>query len=310
MRLRYAIRVALLAGFLLGALAPASPAQIVIDFREEINFDRPEAWAMKYFASVNALTGLGAPRDLPKGHVELAFETGTIPTLSEVERTVGFDGTKTEDLNRGSVFARPRLLLGLPRKLSLDLGWVPPVERNGVEANLFSIAVGRPLFETRKVRMGLRGFAQIGTIEGDLTCSAAQAAAGNDLALNPFGCNAASNDEQEMNVLGLELSWAFKPGNGSRWEPHLGLIASHMDLEFEVDASYENFEDHSVLTTDGVTVAVVGGATFQASDRLRIGGEIFYSPLDVVRPPSTSSANDGLVNVRALVTYRVRAGDR
>lgn len=310
MRLRSTTRTVLLSGLLLGALPPASPAQIVIDFREDLNFDRPESWAMKYFASVNALTGLGAPRDLPKGSIELAFEAGTIPTLSEVERTVGFGGTKTEDLNRGSVFARPRLLIGLPKKFSVDLGWVPPVERNGVEANLVSVAVGRPLFETNKLRMGLRVFAQAGTIEGDLTCSAAQAAAGNDPALNPFGCNAASNDEQEMNVLGLELSWAFKPGGGSRWEPHLGLVASDMDLEFEVHASYGNFEDHSVLTTDGITLAVVGGATYQVSERLRIGGEIFYSPLDVVRPPSTSSENDGLVNVRALVTYRVRAGNR
>lgn len=33
---------------------------------------------------------------------------------------------------------------------------------------------------------------------------------------------------------------------------------------------------------------------------------VLYSPLWVTRPPSTSSENDALLNVRALLTYQLR----
>ena len=44
----------------LGA-TPAAQAQGVIDVTEELDFDRPESWAMKYFASLSLLTGMGVP---------------------------------------------------------------------------------------------------------------------------------------------------------------------------------------------------------------------------------------------------------
>ena len=64
--------------------------------------------------------------------------------------------------------------------------------------------------------------------------------------------------------------------------------------------------DRTVLLTDGFTVSFTAGLAYVLTDRLSLSGEVFYSPLSVVRPPNASSQNDGLFNVRSLVTYRIR----
>ena len=291
-------------GLLLALAAPAS-AQVVIDEREDIDFDRPEAWAMKLFASINTLTGLGVPSEEPAGALELDLEVASIPSLSKEQRTVGFNGAKEEDLNRSSVFVRPRLRVGLPKKLTLDAGWVPPIETNGVLANLLSVSLGRPVYETSRWRLGLRLYAQGGTIEGDFTCSAENAAAGADFELNPFGCEAPSKDEQSVRSLGLELGWAWSPPGDSRWEPHVGLLTTWMDLEFQVNAHYSGLDDRTLLVTDGTTFAVVAGTAFRLSKRFRLSGELFYSPLEVVRPPETTAEQDDLFHARVALRYRV-----
>ena len=54
---------------------------------------------------------------------------------------MGFNGTKVEDLNRTSVFGRPRILVGLPAGFAVEAGWVPPIEINGAKTNIFNGAV-------------------------------------------------------------------------------------------------------------------------------------------------------------------------
>jgi len=54
--------------------------------------------------------------------------------------------------------------------------------------------------------------------------------------------------------------------------------------------------------TDGERAA---GLTFEAG-RWRVATELFYSWLQIMRPPATTSANEGFFNARAFVSYRVR----
>jgi hypothetical protein len=304
------LSVLLLVGLLSVCLAPATKAQTVLDFTDELDFDRPEAWAMKYYASLTLLTGFGAPRALDPGSIDLVLEGGWVPSLSEAERTVGFNGSKTEDLNRTSVFVRPAMVIGLPKKISLTLTWVPPIEAFGVEPNLLAVAIGRPVHQAKIWRLGLRGYAQYGTLEADFTCPEDVVAAGDNPELNPFNCVEPSNDEHQISALGLEVSWAREPRGSARWEPHVGLSANYLDLEFQVDARHSGIVDRTLLITDGVTVAITAGVTYHAGERWKLVGEAFYSPLEVVRPPSTSTQDDGLFNLRALVSYRIRHGSR
>lgn len=292
-------RGALAMGAVLLSVVSGVPAVAqTLEGTEEIPFDRTESWAMKYFTSVTLFTGMGVPDKMGKGAFDIGFEGGFVPELSEEQRQVGFEGTKVEDLNRTSFIGRVRGRIGLSENYSLELGYIPPIEMNGVKANVFSAAIGRPFQAGESFRLGVRGFGQIGTFEGDITCSADEVENGP----NPFGCEAPSNDEETQRVLGVEITGGYVSEGPLR--PYFGIGLNYMDLEFQVDADYRGVDDHTLLVTNGGTVSLTGGVNYVANEKLRLTGELFYSWLSVVRPPETTSENDGLFNFRFLVTYR------
>ena len=282
----------------------SASAQPVFEGTEEIDFDRPEAWGMKYFTSVALLTSMGTPDDLEPGAVEIAMEAGWVPSLSDDERRIGFNGIKLEDVNKTSVFGRPRVNIGLPNQFVLTLSYLPPIELSGVKPHLLSAAIARTVWRSDTWRLGLRLYGQQGKVEGDFTCDADTAAAGDDPVRNPFRCAAPSNDEVTQDYFGLELNVARK--TSGRWEPYFGLAINHLDLEFQIDAEYAGIIDRNRLTTDGNTWSATAGVSIAAAERWRLTGEVFYSPLDVVRPPNTSSQNDELLNVRGMIAYKIR----
>jgi hypothetical protein len=287
----------------IAAAQPGSTTPIVLNQIDDMDFDRPESWAMKYFTSLSLLTGLGTPKAMDSGSLHLAFEGGIVPSLSEEERRVGFIGSKVEDLNRTSLFGRIRVTLGLPHDLSLTVGATPPVEVDGVTPKLLNIALGRPILDSSSWRLGLRFHGQTGTIEGDLVCPVAISGIA-DPRRNPDACHEPSRDEVTQDYLGLEISATPKIW-GDGWEPHIALSVNYLDLEFQVRARYSVFLDRAVLRTNGYTYSVTAGLGYSISDRLELSGEIFYSPLDVVRSPRGATSDD-LVNARLLLDYRMR----
>jgi hypothetical protein len=284
-------------------LAGAVRAQEVVDVTEELDFDRPESWAMKYFASLAQPTRMGVPQEMGAGGVSLGFEGGIVPQLSEEERRVGFNGTKVENLNKTRVFGRLHGAIGLSRSTSLELAYTPPIEVGGARPHLFSLAIGRPFELTPRWRLGVRGFGHIGTIETDITCSAEEVAAGPDLELNPFRCEKPSSDSAKQRLAGAEVSAGYEAG---RWRPSAGLAVTYMDLEFQVDARHSGLVDRTLQLTDGVTYSATVGVGVELSERWSLSAELFYSWLPVRRPPATSASNEGLLNGRFLVSYRIR----
>ena len=278
----------------------------VIDYEEEIAFDRPEAWAMKYVTSAALLTGMGVPDKSKVGSIDAGFELGWLPHLSEDERRVGFNGTKVEDMNKLPALGRPRFWIGLPADLTLELSFVPPARIKGVKASLLTLALGRPLFHAAAFRFGGRTYAHFGKLEGDLTCPEDVASAGNDPVRNPFNCLEKSSDETTQRYYGFELSTAYE--TDGRFEPHAGVSVNYFDTEFQVDSTYGSFVDHSLLKTHGYTYAVTAGARFEASDRIGFAAELFYTPLSVRRRAGASSQNDELFNIRVLATLKLRKG--
>ncbi len=288
------------AAWCLLARGPAA-AQIPLDRERDLSFDAPESWAMKYFASVSLFTGLGAPKDVEPGSVSIGLEGGHVPQLSESERRVGFDGTKVEDLNKTEVFGRPRVLVGLPAGWSLEASWLPPVEMFGVEPELYGLSVGRPVWRGAAARVGLRLALQYATFEGDLTCSSDELGGPN-----PFQCEAPSRDLLTARSGSLEASAAWPLGAEGRLEPFLTVIGSHLNLDFQVDALYAGIHDTTRLHTDGETLAAAAGLAYRAAEEWQLVAELFWTPLDVVRPPSTEARDEDLVNARAAVRYTVR----
>jgi len=285
--------------FALTLLSGSAFAQPLIEATEELPFDAPESWAMKYYASLALLTGMGVPEAMGAGRIDLGFEGGFVPQLSEEQRRVGFGGSKVEDLNRTPFFGRVRGRIGLSETASLELAYLPPIEIDGTKPHMFSVAVGRPFDVGETWKVGLRGYGHFGSIEGDITCST------EDLeGSNPFDCQAPSNDDLSQRAYGVELTTGYVSGGPLR--PYIGLAFNYLDLEFQVDAVHSGIHDRTLQLTDGATVSLTGGATYAASEKWRITGELFYSWLSVARPPSTESTNDPLFNFRFLVSYRIR----
>ena len=116
--------------------------------------------------------------------------------------------------------------------------------------------------------------------------------------------DARATDVANLNYAGAALTGGIKVAPGVA--VHLAGGATYNDLQFQVGAYWNGTADNTLLTTHGwtgwgaagVDVGLGAGASFSA--------EAFYSPLTVVRPPSTSSQNDGLFNVRGLVTIHLR----
>jgi opacity protein-like surface antigen len=289
---------------LAASVAPAR-AQVVVGVTETFDFDRPESWGMKYYTSLVLLTSMGVPERKAKGQVDLGFEGGYVPQLSDAERRLGFNGTSLQDVNHTSVFGRIRGSVGLGQGLALELGYTPPIELGGAKPHFFALALGRPFALSDAWRLGVRGYGQIGKIEGAITCSPEEVAAGYDTQLNPFQCSEPSKDVSYQNALGLELVAGFD--GRSRFKPYAGLSVNYMDLEFDINAVYTDglVEDHSVQLTSGTTLSAMAGLTYAAGARWRVTAELFYSWLSIVRPPSTSSANEGFLNGRVFVSYRV-----
>lgn len=295
-----------LAVMLAALLATPAAAQFVLEGREELAFDRPEAWAMAWFAAVALPTALADPEPPPPGTLELSLEGGWVPTLSEEERTVGFLGTKPEDLNRTSAFGRVRLTAGLPGRWSVTAGVVPPLEIGGIEPELVALSLARPLWEGRRLRLGARALGQQGRFRGDITCSADAAAAPGDPVRNPYACEAASRDELEVRLLGAELQAATVLPGRLGVTPYLGVGWGVLDAEFRVDARYNELVDRTVLATDGDLWWATLGASVAGPRRVRLAAELFYAPLDVVRTVGARAQNDALLNARAAIAYRLR----
>src|SRR5262245_55043932 len=54
--------------------ASAQNGSSVIDETQHVDFDRPEAWAMKFFGSVAAFTPLGEPVVREPGSIDVSLE--------------------------------------------------------------------------------------------------------------------------------------------------------------------------------------------------------------------------------------------
>lgn len=297
---------ALAGALLLAAIGTGASAQAPFAPREDLDFDRPEAWAMKFFTSVTLLTGLGVPRAMDPGSLELGLEGGWVPSLSKEERRVGFFGTKEEDLNKTSVFGRPRLTVGLPASFSATVAWAPPVEVGGMEPNLVSVALARPVWQGDSARLGLRLHGQVGSIKGDITCPEEVVEAGDDPVANPFLCTEVSEDETSLHYAGLEAGAAFGLGGAGRAEGHVAASFNYLDTEFQVDAVYAGLHDRTLQLTDGTTWSFAAGLTYEAGERARLAMEAFWAPLDIVRTMGADTSHEDLFNVRALLSFRLR----
>jgi hypothetical protein len=264
---------------------------------EQLDFHRPEAWAMAYVASETIPPALGVIEGRPPWESAAAFELVYLPRLTTAQSQIGFDGTKQEDLNRSPLLARIRFDETLPAEVKVMIGWIPPVRIRGIAADLASLALEHPLMEGGGWTLGLRAYGEYGLIAGDITCTPDDAGQPSGSPGNPLGCLGPSHDRFLLALAGLELQgglrwWEGGPAN------YLGVAVNAMHLRFAVDALETTGEDRTTLYAHGQTVSATLGIAIPVTPALRVAGELFYSPLSVERQSGTS--HDGLFNARLL----------
>lgn len=283
----------------------AATAQEVIRGTEHLDSDRPEAWAMSYFTSVTLLSAFNAPHSREPGSIELGAELGWVPSQSDAQRRVGSNGTKEEDLNKAPLFGRPRVTVGLPGRFALTLSYLPPIRIFGVKPNLFAFALERPLYESDTWTFGVRMYGQIGDAEGAFTCPAEAAKFPPGSPENVYGCDRRSRDKSTQAYGGLEFSGAYRIEQWGGLTPYLAVAGNFLDTQVRVDARTFGVEDRTRLVSETWTFSLSAGFLYPLADKLNLSVGMFYSPLWVTRPPATTSENDGLLNVRALLSYQL-----
>ena len=292
---------------LLICIATPINALEVVRGTEHLDSDRPEAWAMFYTTSVTLPAGLGTPIPRKFGSIDIGGELGSFPSLNKQERTVGFNGTKEEDLNQAPIFARLRLSIGLPDDFSLVLAYVPPLRVYGLKPNLFAVILERPMLQRGPWRIGARLYAQMGTVKGAFTCSNDVAKATPGSPQNPFGCEAKSSDVAAQHYAGFELSGSIRLEALGGLSPYLAISANYLDTRVRVDAMTFGVRDRTQLVADDWNYGFSTGVSYPIAQRVSVSAGLFYSPLKVRRSPeATTSQTDEFWNFRALLLYRFR----
>ncbi len=281
--------------------SPSARAQTIVHNDENLASDRPEAWAMKYFVASTLMTAFGETPALAAGRWSVALDLGHIPRLSEAQQRVGFNGVKSEDLDKSPVFGRMRFMLGLPGRWVAELGYTPPLSINGTQPrDLVAIAIGRRVFERDRFTLSVRAFGQHGHARGDITCSARLAGV-LDRQQNPFGCQAPSNDHFTLNYYGIELTSGW---TAASWHAHASVGAARTELAVQVDALTFDVRDRSRLVARGVMPFATIGASRDLGAHWNLGVEVLHVPLDVQRESGAPRESDPLTSLRLQLLYR------
>ena len=291
----------------LACVAPAASATSlgaaarVVHNDESLAADRPEAWAMTWVTASTFFTAFGATPALARGRWIAAAELGAVPRLSAEDQRVGFDGVKEEDLNRSPVFGRLRAMVGLGDGWVAEVAWTPPLEIDRAKPrDLFAAAIARRVLEHRGITLSLRAFGQHGEAEGDITCPARLAGI-TDVARNPYGCRAASDDRIALDYYGID---AIAGGSAGGWNWHVDIAAVRTELAVQVDALTFGVRDRSRLTSRMVVPWIAVGADHVLDSHWSAGIEGLYVPLDVKRGVSAARSYDPFATVRVELRYR------
>jgi hypothetical protein len=176
----------------------------------------------------------------------------------------------------------------------------------GLKTTLVALALQRPVYEGGALVIGVRAYGQIGTVRGAYTCPAGTVRFEPGSAGNPEGCQAASSDTAALRYAGGEASVAYRPDAPRALSPHASIGFAYMNVGFQVNALTFGMTDHTHYLSQGMSVSASGGVSYRLTSRLTLATDVFYAPLSVRRGFGAPAQNDGLFNVRTLVTYRMR----
>jgi hypothetical protein len=287
-----------------------SLAQQVFTGAEHVTFDSPEGWALKYFTSATIMSGLQPPEPLDEhrqaGAINVGFEAEWLPALNPERARVGFSGGKQEDVNKAPVVMRPVVRVGLPWRFTAVVAPIPPIEMFGVTPRLVAFGLERPIVQRERWTLALRGSGQIGSIKAAFTCPQKVLAFAPGSPENPTSCVGTSADVASLRYGGAELQATYRIPQIRRLVPHAALGVNYINANFQIDAPVVKGIDRTSLWTSGKTYTGTAGVSYFLTRRMALTVDTFYTPLFIRHDGTGGRANDGLFNVRALVSYSLR----
>lgn len=229
---------------------------------------------MGYYAAVMHFGPAGLVR--ANAGLQVGGDATYLPNLTAEDQKVGFNGTKPENTNFCPVFPRARVSYGRG-PWSAELGYVPPVAVCGVEPHMLSVAVTRRRPLSENWALAIRASTHIGRLDASITCNEE---AVQDASNPQCFQGQVSNDRFAPFSLALEGAFAFGGWSGRGVEPYVlvGLRRDHVrfDVNF-IDAN--GTYDSTRLVTTLYRVHIAGGASWSLSERVLLGGEVYYAPL-------------------------------
>ncbi|HWH61034.1 MAG TPA: hypothetical protein VN682_25645 [Terriglobales bacterium] len=273
----------------------------------QIGFDRPEAWALKRFdAALLPSTMLPvAPDGLRQvGAISVGVEADWLPMLSATQQTVGFNGTKLEDLNEAPALVRPVIGVQMPWKLRAFATAPLPISTFGIKPRLFAFGVERPLLERGPWTLDWQAYGQVGSVKGAITCPASAVAAPPGSPANPTDCVALSSDIASLRYAGSQLQVAHSFPQMPKLVLHASVAGTFDDVAFQSHGPTTFGLSQLRQWAHGGMFSTAGGVTYLFNQRIAFTVDVFYTPLEVRRTAGAPVTNDGLFNVRGLLSYQ------
>jgi hypothetical protein len=244
-------------------------------------FPGPESNEAKTLASfaVPLAFARGSAPDLFPG-LNAGIEFAYLPKVDDATATPTICRPGKGPENTDLLFAvpRPRIGLPLPFGLALQASWVPPVRVRGVKANLFGLSVEKAFGRLDGLVAALRVHATFGSIRAPITCDDE---ALEDPVSECFG-GTRSDDRLSPNIMGIDLA-VGGPLAGGRLRPYAGLGYNRLQPRFQVNFTNQFGElDDTRVVVDLNRLIMFGGATWQATERLGVTGELYAATADVV----------------------------
>lgn len=244
-----------------------------------------EAKLLAFYEAPIAFSMPGPPTALRPGGIVLMGEVVPVPRPSPA---ISHDEYcyvgKTESTRLAPVFARPRLLVGLPWGLVAEASWVPPVTVFDATPNLASVALTR-LVALRSgaarssVVLALRAHGTVGSVRGPITCpeSALQLA---DSTAPCWGSVRSSDTFRPVMAGGEGAVGITSPGG--RWAFYAGAGVTWLRPRFQVGfTNADGVRDATRVEVNLTRATVFGGASVRLVPRLDVAAQVYAVPADV-----------------------------
>jgi hypothetical protein len=260
------------------------------------SFDDPEGRLMAFYAAALSVSAIGPAAANSPWTLTGGLELSHIPQLSQRQRTAGFD--KPESSNLSPILPRARVSLSMPGSVRVEGSWLPPVSVFEARANLYAIALSRPVPIRWSMTITPRVAAAAGKARGAITCNDdLRRGSDSEQVYYAAVCHARQSDDHfEPRQLSAELILS-RPRVGVVPFATMGLRRDHTRFDIGVQRSDGSREtDHPILVMRATRPFLAAGAAWR-SGLGELGGEVHYAP-------------GSLITVRLRLDVELHAGAR